>query len=360
MMLTSVDQVESNLFFRVDAMMKAARGSAEPFGGVQVIITGDFCQLPPVRPFENCVHCGSNVQKTGFGQKVQWECKHGRKDHPQKWSKGDEWAFNSTAWKEANFVNVYLKTIHRQSDKRFLELLNRCRFGKRLSDADIELVARPGNPDSPSYASAVRLMCVNKDVDKVNTSEFDKLDTPDVQTYLCLDNYEWVRGKGQGKLDKFAEMVTNNETGRETLKEFKDHRFPAKLKLRIGTVVALVMNMDLAAGLCNGSQGVVIGFEPFESTAIRVHTENMDIGKANLINNWVNQYRPRSFPIVRFNAAHGRPEVRRTIYPECFISSKKEKGANLLLSRAQIPLIQSWASEYTFSRATLFLNQNSY
>lgn len=286
-------------------------------------------------------------------------CKHGRQDHPQNWVKGDEWAFNSPAWKEANFINVYLKTIHRQRDPRFLELLNRCRFGTALSNEDVRLIARPEEPHNPSYLSAVRLLCVNRDVDQVNLSEFNKLTTPDIKAYLCLDHFEWVKGEHMGRLNRFTETITDYRTGHTTLKEFKDHRLPDELQLRTGTVVALITNLDLAAGLCNGSQGIVVGFERFDSTPINAHIKSMDKAKAKLIKAWVNQIKPSRFPIVRFNATHGRPTVQRTIYPECFISNKKDTGSELLLSRAQIPLIQSWASESPFFIPHSWLNRSS-
>jgi hypothetical protein len=46
-----ISMVENHHFERLNVLMKEARGDSRAFGGVQVIVTGDFCQLPPVKPF---------------------------------------------------------------------------------------------------------------------------------------------------------------------------------------------------------------------------------------------------------------------------------------------------------------------
>jgi ATP-dependent DNA helicase PIF1 len=48
LIIDEVSMIENNHFERIDRMLKAGRKSNLPFGGVQVIVTGDFCQLPPI------------------------------------------------------------------------------------------------------------------------------------------------------------------------------------------------------------------------------------------------------------------------------------------------------------------------
>ncbi|KAI1140326.1 hypothetical protein F5Y05DRAFT_314108 [Hypoxylon sp. FL0543] len=55
--------VENFHFERLNAIMKDARNSDEAFGGVQLVVTGDFYQLPPVKPFKNCITCGRTVTR---------------------------------------------------------------------------------------------------------------------------------------------------------------------------------------------------------------------------------------------------------------------------------------------------------
>lgn len=122
------------------------------------------------------MHCGFNIKPAGPKANVEWICPHGAKNHRQQWSKGDEWAFNSDAWKNAGFVYVRLETIHRQRDPKFLDILNRCRVGEPMTMADISLLARKGDPKDPAYQSVVTIMCINRDVDEINRREFNKLD----------------------------------------------------------------------------------------------------------------------------------------------------------------------------------------
>ncbi|KAK3897026.1 hypothetical protein C8A05DRAFT_39425 [Staphylotrichum tortipilum] len=55
------NMVENMHFERPNAIMKSACDDDRTFGGVQVIVTGDFCQLPPVKPFQHCIDCGSDL-----------------------------------------------------------------------------------------------------------------------------------------------------------------------------------------------------------------------------------------------------------------------------------------------------------
>jgi ATP-dependent DNA helicase PIF1 len=61
LVIDEISMVENLLFERLNHIMKASIGEKRgggPFGGVQVIVTGDFCQLSPVRPFQHCIGCG--------------------------------------------------------------------------------------------------------------------------------------------------------------------------------------------------------------------------------------------------------------------------------------------------------------
>lgn len=61
LIIDEVSMVENHLFERLNRVMKDARGNERPFGGVQIIVTGDFCQLPPVKPFQYCMECGAEL-----------------------------------------------------------------------------------------------------------------------------------------------------------------------------------------------------------------------------------------------------------------------------------------------------------
>ena len=57
LVIDEISMVANHLFERLNCIMKSARYSEEPFGGVQIIVAGDFCQLAPVKAFEYCLQC---------------------------------------------------------------------------------------------------------------------------------------------------------------------------------------------------------------------------------------------------------------------------------------------------------------
>lgn len=63
LVIDEISMVENHHFERLNIIMQEARGSKDAFGGVQLVVTGDFCQLPPVKPFSFCINCGRELIK---------------------------------------------------------------------------------------------------------------------------------------------------------------------------------------------------------------------------------------------------------------------------------------------------------
>ncbi|KAL6787597.1 PIF1-like helicase domain-containing protein [Trichoderma sp. SZMC 28012] len=252
--LDEVSMVEAMHFDRLNEIMKAAHSpfderSTLPFGGTQIIVTGDFCQLPPVKPFSHCFACGSDLipnRREDIYNCPSTEC--GASYHDD-----DKWAFRSKVWDECNFEHVYLTEVHRQKDPEFVQLLQKCRLGLGMNDSELDLLANC-NKTTASYA--VRLFPTKDEVRKVNDTEFRRIKAP-VQTYKCVDVFLWNK-KAHPHLS--GKGIRNTD---DSLKELKDHAFEIELNLKEGMQVLLLHNIDISLGLVNGAQGVVIGFESF-------------------------------------------------------------------------------------------------
>lgn len=93
LVIDEVSMVENFHLERLSAIVKSVRQNREAFGGVQVVVTGDFCQLPPVKPFQFCIDCGKAL--TEKARKSAYECAVCRKVYNDE----DKWAFQSNAWK---------------------------------------------------------------------------------------------------------------------------------------------------------------------------------------------------------------------------------------------------------------------
>src|SRR5690606_8305366 len=139
-----IDEISMLHDYRLDMVDEVCRGvrkSDKPFGGIQVILSGDFFQLPPV-----------NRGDTRAGSFV----------------------VNSLAWEELSPTVCYLAEQHRQDDEVLLEILNALRSGDIRRHHAEQLLGRVGI-EPPEDAVVTELHTVNVDVDKINESHLDKL-----------------------------------------------------------------------------------------------------------------------------------------------------------------------------------------
>lgn len=356
LVIDEVSMVEAHHLDRLNEVLKAGRyfdnGRNLPFGGCQVVVTGDFCQLPPVKPFDYCIHCGRELtEKINDEGNLVHVCKrHGA------WADEDKWAFRSKAWEECNFVHVHLKTIHRQNDQMFIRMLQKCRLGERLTDPEVSLLL-----DHPCRTSqATKLFCTRKEADDVNRAAFDKIQA-DTHTYWAYDSFfqrsehPHLRSKGEPKNWSRDWSAAGPKT-RKPLRALETHRFSECVELKKGGLVVLLANLDLKNGLCNGSQGIVCGFEDYDPAKMPMpehmrNRENFKPGQralrgehATLQEEQIKEFlASECMPIKKWPRVRFHNGVRRTIYGECSVSQLGDREPHSVLARTQIPLAPAWA-----------------
>jgi len=140
-----IDEVSMLHSFRLDMVDEVCRFFKNPdlpFGGLQVILCGDFFQLPPV-------------------------CKNGE---------DDSFVHTSKAWQDMGIKVCYLTEQHRQNDQNFLKVLNDIRAGN-AGDNTVELLATRLNQPLSSEITATKLYTHNADVDAINNFELNKLNS---------------------------------------------------------------------------------------------------------------------------------------------------------------------------------------
>lgn len=103
LVIDEVSMLRSDQITLIDHVLRGVRGSDRPFGGIQMIFTGDFFQLPPV--------------VTSFDA-----AKYRDLERP--------FAFQSPSWTEAELKTVELEVNHRQGDGVWLDILTRLRRGE--------------------------------------------------------------------------------------------------------------------------------------------------------------------------------------------------------------------------------------
>ncbi len=205
--------ISATLFQTMEEVLRRVRRNGEPFGGIQVLMIGDFLQLPPV--------------VKGDGDK------HGR------------FAFNAPVWHTSRIETTILRKIHRQKDEAFATILNECAVGRPSAKTIEALEARLCAVDPDPKIKPVRLHATNASVDAINMDELAKLPGEPV-LYRATDT----------NFTKWPEPL-------ETLK--KNCIAPEILALKIGAQVMLLKNIDAENGLVNGALGKVIGFGNTES-----------------------------------------------------------------------------------------------
>ena len=320
LIIDEISMVENQILERLNRVMKSARGKKKPFGGVQIIVTGDFCQLPPVRPFRFCMECGTELLRHSGGRLYECE-EHGEFDDSGKW------AFCSDAWKECDFVHFRLKRVHRQKEPVFMALLERCRLGRPLDQGEKNLLLN----HKCETTGAVKLFPTRDEVSRVNDAEMAQLEGRSLK-FNCLDNFFWNR----------EDVAVENKSERgpypHTLLALEEHRFEPILEMKENMLVILLINLDFDAGLINGSQGIIVGFETDNNSGIPDQYGDYKARKKGLIREFVKRAAVCEWPVVQFQNG-----AKRTIFAHCMMSELGDEEPYSLLSRTQVPLVAAWA-----------------
>ncbi|KAL5112305.1 ATP-dependent DNA helicase PIF1 [Taenia crassiceps] len=182
-----------------------------PFGGIQIILFGDFFQLPPVLPSS-----AAYIIKKKF-------------------------AFQSSVWQACRFRCFELQTSWRQSgDIKFFHLLNEVREGSPsqwVLETLRSRVCRQDNKQNRCTLTTTRLYTHRRDTEKFNEQLLNSL---------------------PGTLRVFEKK----DTGPKNLINGSFSAIPDTIKLKVGAQVMLLRNLDVSRGLVNGVRGVVESFTP--------------------------------------------------------------------------------------------------
>lgn len=153
LIIDEVSMLRADMVDAIDHMLRRYRNPYEPFGGVQILFIGDLFQLPPVV------------------QSREWE------DMKQYYA--SPFFFHAQALNNRLPLYVELKKIYRQSDQRFIDILNRIRNNQTTTE-DLDILNEHYNPNfKPSEQEGYVTLCThNYKADKINNEELAKLKTP--------------------------------------------------------------------------------------------------------------------------------------------------------------------------------------
>lgn len=241
--IDEISMVRSDLFWAVDYRLRQISQGAnkkKAFGGKQVILVGDFYQLPPVIKSEEEERFIKNTY-------------------------GGEFAFQTGAWAKGGFKCFCLKIVHRQgNDSLFLSILNHIRHND-IDSRDIR------DPESSNVLNVKEMLNIYADINRPMTVK---------PICLCTTNREanilnaLANEQSDGDGHTFSAIVNG-------IFSEKDYPTPAKLDLKIGTRVMTLINHRTPAGrleFVNGDVGEILEFTHQSGVdSVRVRLDNGNI-----------------------------------------------------------------------------------
>lgn len=209
LVIDEISMVDAELFESAENIAREIREKDEVWGGIQLVVCGDFFQLPPV-------HDPSN-------------------------SSSKEYAFEADCWQASFHRQFELTKIFRQSDPRLVKLLQGIRRGE-CDSQELELLEQSCS-DEPD-PSAIQIYPLREDVNRVNEMRMQSLSEIPIM-YSAFDSGEnpWKNQLKQGIA-------------------------PDELFLCKGARVMLIKNLNTWCGLVNGATGTVIGFCKFKGADV--------------------------------------------------------------------------------------------
>ncbi|MBK3392442.1 AAA family ATPase [Psychrobacter sp. M9-54-1] len=284
----------------VSQVLKYVRKNDKAFGGIQVVVAGDFFQLPPI----------------------------GSKGETNR----EKFAFMSEAWLDAKFHICYLSEQHRQVSEAanggldLDDILNQIRRQEVTFEA---IAALEATFDQDVDIKRTRLYTHNLNVNKINDKELAALD---------------------GKMMRFEATSTGDSKLVETLK--KTVRTQDDLVLKVGAKVMFIKN-NSELGVSNGTMGELIGFAAVKIDDSKDTSDDLieDTAQDAIAKNTKNKAKKdkeskekpkdekpttQKMPVVRLNS--GREVIAE---PEEWII--EDETGDVLASYLQVPLCLAWA-----------------
>ncbi|WVR08357.1 hypothetical protein IAU60_005412 [Kwoniella sp. DSM 27419] len=287
LVIDEVSMIDGKLFDKLDFIARKIRRCDRPFGGLQLILSGDFFQLPPVARDNTC-----------------------------------KFAFEADCWPaiipRSNMSS--LTRVFRQKEDKFVKILEGMRRGVIAQDDVALLKSLEREVKYPPGIEPVGLYPQKSEVARINDTRLAALITP-LQQFDAFD-LPGTTSAGHA-LDLAQATATLN---RNTI-------WPEDLRLKVGALVMLIMD----GVLVNGSTGIVVDFMTLSEAS--QHGIPPAAGSFGMIPD-----ERVSWPVVEFvpsRFAAGK-HAKRVLVPPMTVDVLNAMGQSEA-TRHQIPLILAWA-----------------
>lgn len=226
LVIDEISMLKDTTLDMVDRVCKTFKRNDKPFGGMQVIFSGDFFQLPPIEKYSPKVEMQqaslSIDEDAGISYEMEAEVQI-----------STPFAFRATSWKRAELHVCYLDEQFRQDDESLLNILNEIRTGD-VSDETRQMLLEMVNPADSDHAT--KLFTHNIDVDAYNMMKLEELeDEPEIFEMTSRGKASGVEALRRGCLS------------------------PGELVLKLGARVMFTKNNPVQ-GYVNGTIGEIVDF----------------------------------------------------------------------------------------------------
>ncbi|KAL5632926.1 hypothetical protein ACGC1H_003426 [Rhizoctonia solani] len=220
LIIDEISMVAARWFDDLEAIARSIRNNDKPFGGIQLVICGDFFQLPPVPEH--------NETETGLYT---------------------DFAFRAESWKRVVPAMVTLTQVFRQKQPQLIDMLNDMRIG-RASEETVRLFRSLSRP--VVYSDGIgptQIMPLRRQVQASNQIQLDQLPGKLI-TFTAQDEF-FRDSEGHPMRPAYGKTLL-------------DRFIPYTIQLKVGAQVMCVKNMR-DSGLVNGSVGRIVDFKsPWE------------------------------------------------------------------------------------------------
>lgn len=244
LVVDEVSMMPVRMFELLNKLGQIIRRSMKPFGGLQVVFTGDFYQLPPVCPNEEVL-----------------------------------FAFESKNWLETfpQENHIELTTFFRQHDPEFIKILMEVRKGE-LSQPSIDRLVDLVKKEKPNQETecVTKIYPTRSKVDAINKMMFERLKeekhmyrakrSTNERYYYVMSGRELIEIEQEYILK--CDDLSSEFSKRELDSMVTNFNIIEELELKKGSLVMLTVNIAVENGLCNGTQGIVIGFDSDDDSPI--------------------------------------------------------------------------------------------
>ena len=330
--IDEISMLSGEMFDRLSEHFGIIRqNTTEPFGGLQVVVFGDFLQLQP-------------IPKLGVNNsRLKAVCPAMMLDRGL--------CFQSFTWDMLEFTFCELKKVFRQEDEKFASLLSRVRRGEqRAGEEIVEYVESQRNIGSDDIQQfEMKLFSKNKDVNDFNTLKLNELKT-EAQIYKAIDSEEPCVDISDNRYNDYCKSLKGN------WRHLKEIRAEEIVELKVDCEVMMLLNTSVPGNtasdgeprrLANGSRGKIIKFDIPDEEAMKSHVEKLqkepdankrDIDLLNRQLDWVKRaaQKKQKIPYVLFKGF----EEAIPILPMEFSFDTSGLGKNV---RLQIPIKLAFA-----------------